>query len=116
MLITHDLGVMSSIAERMSVMYAGRVIECGDARDVLKAAAHPYTRALLSALPHPGAGADRPLVPIPGAAGRPLDPPPGCAFHPRCAFAAGQCRPRSRADRCWRRRPRLRPVPVDPWR
>jgi len=91
-LITHDLGVMSSIAERMSVMYAGRVIETGDAGDVLKAPAHPYTRALLSALPHPGAGAQTELLSIPGVPASPLDPPPGCAFHPRCPLAIEECR------------------------
>ncbi|WP_445149892.1 ABC transporter ATP-binding protein [Baekduia sp. Peel2402] len=91
-LITHDLGVMSSIAERMSVMYAGRVIESGDAGDVLKAPAHPYTRALLSALPHPGAGAQTELLSIPGVPASPLDPPPGCAFHPRCPLAIEECR------------------------
>jgi oligopeptide transport system ATP-binding protein len=91
-LITHDLGVMSSIAERMSVMYAGRVIESGDAGDLLKAPGHPYTRALLSALPHPGAGAQTELRSIPGVPASPLDPPPGCAFHPRCPLAIDSCR------------------------
>jgi oligopeptide transport system ATP-binding protein len=91
-LITHDLGVMSSIAERMSVMYAGRVIERGDAADVLKRAGHPYTRALLGALPHPGAGAQTELQSIPGVPASPLDPPPGCAFHPRCPLAIESCR------------------------
>jgi oligopeptide/dipeptide ABC transporter ATP-binding protein len=91
-LITHDLGVMSSIAERMSVMYAGRVIETGDAADVLKRAAHPYTRALLAALPHPEAGAQSELMSIPGVPASPLDPPPGCAFHPRCPLAVDECK------------------------
>jgi oligopeptide/dipeptide ABC transporter ATP-binding protein len=91
-LITHDLGVMSSIAERMSVMYAGRVIESGDASDVLKHAEHPYTRALLAALPTPGAGAQTELQSIPGTPASPLDPPPGCAFHPRCPLAVDACR------------------------
>jgi oligopeptide/dipeptide ABC transporter ATP-binding protein len=91
-LITHDLGVMSSIAERMSVMYAGRVIESGDAADVLKRAAHPYTRALLAALPHPGAGAQSELQSIPGVPASPLDPPSGCSFHPRCPLAVDACR------------------------
>jgi oligopeptide/dipeptide ABC transporter ATP-binding protein len=91
-LITHDLGVMSSIAERMSVMYAGRVIESGDAADVLKRPGHPYTRALLDALPRPGAGAQTELRSIPGVPASPLDPPPGCAFHPRCPLAVEACR------------------------
>jgi oligopeptide transport system ATP-binding protein len=91
-LITHDLGVMSSIAERMSVMYAGRVIESGDAADVLKRPGHPYTRALLAALPHPEAGAQSELLSIPGVPASPLDPPPGCAFHPRCPLAVEECK------------------------
>ncbi|MDO8211771.1 ABC transporter ATP-binding protein [Conexibacter sp. CPCC 206217] len=91
-LITHDLGVMSSIAERVSVMYAGRVIEHGDARDVLQRPGHPYTRGLLGALPQPGAGAGSELRAIPGVPASPLDPPPGCAFHPRCPLAIDACR------------------------
>ncbi|HEU4977210.1 MAG TPA: ABC transporter ATP-binding protein [Baekduia sp.] len=91
-LITHDLGVMSSIAERMSVMYAGRVIERGDAADVLKRAGHPYTRGLLASLPQPEAGAQSELASIPGVPASPLDPPPGCAFHPRCPLALPECR------------------------
>ncbi|HEY6760327.1 MAG TPA: ABC transporter ATP-binding protein [Baekduia sp.] len=91
-LITHDLGVMSSIAERISVMYAGRVIESGDASDVLKHPEHPYTRALLAALPRPGAGAQTELSSIPGIPASPLDPPSGCSFHPRCPLAVPDCR------------------------
>jgi oligopeptide/dipeptide ABC transporter ATP-binding protein len=91
-LITHDLGVMSSIAERMSVMYAGRVIESGDAADVLQRAGHPYTRALLAALPRPGVGAQTELRSIPGVPASPLDPPSGCSFHPRCPLAVPACR------------------------
>jgi oligopeptide transport system ATP-binding protein len=91
-LITHDLGVMSSIAERVSVMYAGRVIESGDARDVLKRSGHPYTRGLLGALPQPGATAGTELTSIPGVPASPFDPPPGCAFHPRCPLAIDACR------------------------
>jgi oligopeptide transport system ATP-binding protein len=91
-LITHDLGVMSSIAERMSVLYAGRVVETGDASEVLKHPEHPYTRALLASLPTPGAGLQSELQAIPGTPASPLDPPPGCAFHPRCPLAIESCR------------------------
>ena len=91
-LITHDLGVMSSIAERVSVMYAGRVIESGDARDVLQRPGHPYTRGLLGSLPHPGVGARAELASIPGVPASPIDPPSGCAFHPRCTLAVESCR------------------------
>jgi oligopeptide transport system ATP-binding protein len=91
-LITHDLGVLSSIAERVSIMYAGRVIESGAARDVLQRPGHPYTRGLLGSLPHPDAGARAELASIPGVPASPLDPPSGCAFHPRCALAVDACR------------------------
>ncbi|HEY8584644.1 MAG TPA: ABC transporter ATP-binding protein [Capillimicrobium sp.] len=91
-LISHDLGVMSSVAERVSVMYAGRVIETGAARDVLQRPEHPYTRGLLGALPHPDSGARSELHSIPGVPASPLDPPPGCAFHPRCPLAIEECR------------------------
>jgi len=93
-LITHDLGVMSSIAERVSVMYAGRVIERGVAADVLKRPGHPYTRGLLGALPQLGVAAGTELRAIPGVPASPLDPPAGCAFHPRCGLAIDACRER----------------------
>jgi oligopeptide transport system ATP-binding protein len=85
-LITHDLGVLSSIADRVAVFYAGRVVEAGGRADVLGHPRHPYTKGLLDALPHPEAPAT-PLVAIPGAPPTPRLRPPGCAFHPRCAYA-----------------------------
>jgi oligopeptide/dipeptide ABC transporter ATP-binding protein len=91
-LITHDLGVMSAIADRVSIFYAGRVVESGPREDVLRRPRHPYTRALLDALPHPELRRDQPLVAIAGSPPSPGGIPPGCAFHPRCAFAKGPCR------------------------
>jgi oligopeptide transport system ATP-binding protein len=91
-LITHDLGVMSSIADRVSVLYAGRVVESGSAAEVLRSPRHPYTRGLLGALPHPEARAEAPLVAIPGVPANPLAPPTGCPFHPRCPLAVEACR------------------------
>jgi oligopeptide/dipeptide ABC transporter ATP-binding protein len=85
-LITHDLGVLSAIADRVAVFYAGRVVEAGSRADVLGRPRHPYTRGLLDALPHPEAAA-APLVAIPGAPPAPRHVPPGCAFHPRCEYA-----------------------------
>jgi oligopeptide/dipeptide ABC transporter ATP-binding protein len=85
-LITHDLGVLSSIADRVAVFYAGRVVEAGPRADVLRHPRHPYTRGLLDALPHPESAA-QPLVAIPGAPPAPHALPPGCAFHPRCRWA-----------------------------
>jgi oligopeptide/dipeptide ABC transporter ATP-binding protein len=91
-LITHDLGVLSSIADRISVFYAGRVVESGSRADVLQRPRHPYTRALLDALPHPEAAKERPLIAIGGSPPSPGDIPPGCSFHTRCAYAVDSCR------------------------
>jgi oligopeptide transport system ATP-binding protein len=90
-LVTHDLGVMSSIADRVSIFYAGRIVESGSREAVLQRPRHPYTRALLDALPHPEAARDRPLVAIEGAPPSPVHIPAGCAFHPRCTYAQASC-------------------------
>jgi len=90
-LITHDLGVLSAIADRVSIFYAGRVVEAGSRTDVLGRPRHPYTRGLLDALPHPEAAAAQ-LVAIQGAPPAPRHVPPGCAFHPRCRYARAACR------------------------
>jgi len=89
-LITHDLGVLSSLADRVSIFYAGRVVESGPRELVLREPRHPYTRALLDALPHPEA-ADAPLVAIAGAPPSVQRRPSGCAFHPRCGYAVETC-------------------------
>jgi oligopeptide/dipeptide ABC transporter ATP-binding protein len=90
-LITHDLGVMSSIADRVAVMYAGRVVEEGKREDVLQRPRHPYTAALLRALPHPESSKVTPLVAIPGSPPAVGAFPAGCAFHPRCRHAVESC-------------------------
>ena len=91
-LITHDLGVLSSIADRVSIFYAGRVVESGARDAVLTHPRHPYTHALLDALPHPEVSKERPLVAIGGAPPAPGRLPTGCAFNPRCAHAVETCR------------------------
>jgi oligopeptide/dipeptide ABC transporter ATP-binding protein len=93
MLITHDLGVLSAVADRVAVMYAGRIAESGPTCEVLRYPRHPYTRGLLDSLPHPDA-ADQPLVPIGGMPPNPASRPAGCAFHPRCTYAVDTCRAR----------------------
>jgi oligopeptide transport system ATP-binding protein len=90
-LITHDLGVLSAVADSVTVMYAGRVVESGPTAQVVQRARHPYTRGLLDSLPHPEA-ADQPLVPIRGTPPSPAERPRGCAFHPRCQYATETCR------------------------
>ena len=91
-LITHDLGVVAGIANRVAVMYGGRVVELGSVRQVLKAPRHPYTQALLRSMPRVDDVADAPLVTIPGQPPNPRRLPPGCAFHPRCALTQDRCR------------------------
>jgi oligopeptide/dipeptide ABC transporter ATP-binding protein len=90
-LITHDLGVMSSIADRVSVFYAGRIVEAGSVEELLSQPRHPYTRALLEALPHPEAEGGAELIAIAGAPASPQRRPAGCAFHPRCAYVQESC-------------------------
>jgi len=91
LIITHDLGVMSALADRVSVMYAGRIVESGPREDVLRAPRHPYTRGLLDALPHPDGGTAA-LLPIPGSPPKLGKAPAGCAFNPRCPFSQDSCR------------------------
>ena len=81
--ITHDLGVIAQTADRVAVMYLGRIVETGPVREVLRSPAHPYTRGLLNALPKLDA-LDEPLAPIPGDIPSPLERPGGCVFHTRC--------------------------------
>jgi oligopeptide transport system ATP-binding protein len=90
-LITHDLGVMSSIADQLMVMYAGRVAESGPTASILGAPRHPYTAGLLAALPHPEAREDTPLISIRGTPPSPQGRPDGCPFHPRCSYAVPAC-------------------------
>jgi oligopeptide/dipeptide ABC transporter ATP-binding protein len=90
-LITHDLAVMSSLADHVSIFYAGRVVESGSRSEVLQNPRHPYTRALLDALPHPEAERDTPLIAIKGTPPTPQRIPPGCPYHPRCLYAVDVC-------------------------
>ncbi len=85
--VTHDLGVVAEMADRVVVMYAGKVMERGDVHDVFETPAHPYTQALLRCLP--GRGERRET--IGGEFPNPIDPPTGCRFHPRCPHAVGDC-------------------------
>ena len=87
-LVSHDLGVVRHVADRVAVMYLGRIVEEGPAEDVLGAPRHPYTRALVAAMP----GAQTKTPPLEGDVPSPIAPPAGCRFHTRCAFAVERCR------------------------
>jgi oligopeptide transport system ATP-binding protein len=90
-LITHDLGVVADVADRIAVMYAGRIVESAPVHDIYKLPAHPYTRGLLESIPrldHKG----RELYAIKGLPPNLMHIPPGCAFHPRCPMARDVCR------------------------
>jgi peptide/nickel transport system ATP-binding protein len=90
MLITHDMGVIAEAADRVAVMYAGRIVEIGPLRDVVKRPQHPYTVGLMGSIPKPDADVER-LVQIPGTMPRLTAIPSGCAFHPRCPRAFKPC-------------------------
>ena len=109
MLVTHDMGVIAETADRVAVMYAGRVAEIGPVRDVVKHAQHPYTKGLMGSIPSLGVRHER-LTQIDGAMPRLTEIPKGCAFNPRCTVHGARClveRPElmtagsSRAA-CWR--------------
>jgi len=89
LVVTHDLGVVASVADRVLVMYAGRIVEAGRVADVLAAPVHPYTRGLLAAVPRLDRTA--PVRAIPGQPPSPFTRPTGCAFRPRCEWADARC-------------------------
>jgi peptide/nickel transport system ATP-binding protein len=91
MLVTHDMGVIAETADRVAVMYAGRLAEVGSVREVVQNPLHPYAKGLMGAIPTLATDAER-LVQIPGAMPRLSSIPPGCAFHPRCPFVFDRCR------------------------
>jgi peptide/nickel transport system ATP-binding protein len=89
--ISHNLAVVRHMANRVGVMYLGRLVEVAPAGELFRAPKHPYTRMLLDALPDLELSG-RPRKPVEGEPANPLDPPPGCPFHPRCAHANDRCR------------------------
>jgi oligopeptide/dipeptide ABC transporter ATP-binding protein len=91
-MITHDLGLVAGMADRILVMYAGQIIESGPVDEIFGHPAHPYTRGLLDCIPQLDSARSLPLRPIRGAPPRPTELPGGCPFHPRCAEAMDVCR------------------------
>jgi oligopeptide/dipeptide ABC transporter ATP-binding protein len=91
LLISHDIAVVAHLSDRIAVMYLGRIVEVAPARTLITAPRHPYTKALLSAVPQVH-GAARQRIRLTGEPPSPLNPPSGCRFHPRCAYAEPRCR------------------------
>lgn len=89
--VSHDLGVIRHVASEVHVMYLGRIVERAPKTELFEAPAHPYTRALLAAIPVPDPTRRRPGAAAKGEPPSPQDPPPGCGFHPRCPFARDRC-------------------------
>jgi oligopeptide transport system ATP-binding protein len=106
--IAHDLSVVRHLCQRVAVMYLGRIVELADCDELFDHALHPYTRALLDAVPvpDPSIEAGRSFRPVKGEVPSPINPPPGCVFHPRCPIAV---------ENCSRMRPELREVRPGHW-
>ena len=110
LLISHDLGIVQQIADVLYVMYLGAIVESGPTHALWREPHHPYTRALIGAIPHPDGAGTIPEV-LPGDVGNPRTPPSGCRFHPRCPFAVQACTQEppplaevlpGRSAACWR--------------
>jgi oligopeptide/dipeptide ABC transporter ATP-binding protein len=116
--VTHNLGIVARMCDKLAVMYAGKIVEAGSVRELFNAPAHPYTKALLGSMPK--LGSKEKLSAIPGQPPDLAALPPGCAFHPRCPEALPRCAvdepdefavSTARMARCWLAEPRIGDIP-----
>jgi peptide/nickel transport system ATP-binding protein/oligopeptide transport system ATP-binding protein len=90
--ISHDLSVVRYLCDRVAVMYLGRIVEIGSKEDVFEHTAHPYTEALMSAIPIPDVHVKKELIALSGDVPSPVNHPSGCRFHTRCPYATEKCK------------------------
>jgi peptide/nickel transport system ATP-binding protein len=121
-LISHDLGIVHHVADTVSVMYLGVVVESAPTRELWRAPQHPYTEALIAAIPHADGSGVLPDA-LPGEVPDPANPPPGCRFHPRCPYVFERCPGEvpplyaigaDRRAACFLRDPRAQPAEPQP--
>lgn len=89
--ISHDLSTVKHMCDRIAVMYVGKLVELAPTKEIFASPQHPYTEALISAIPIPGQRASKKRIILKGTVPTPIDPPPGCRFNPRCAFSQPIC-------------------------
>jgi oligopeptide transport system ATP-binding protein len=90
--VAHDLRIVEHISHRVAIMYLGKIVELAESEEIYRNPRHPYTRALLSAVPNPDPSTRRQRLLLPGDVPSPIHPPPGCSFHPRCPYVEDRCR------------------------